>query len=236
MTWEFVLLGGHSGFGYFAVRLAPSHGFGLSPYFSHLTRISNFRGRRFRLKPVTSPHKTGQPFRSRSLSLWKREAHDFHQQLQPRRLGKVLNQTRQRIVVAILRKLVSVRIDSSPLQLAQDLAKRVAESRGSRLDEWAGQGNPAQGGYAGRPGAIFARVLADDEGNVNVPFWRATRIISDSRIRPKKTITLEFVFELSDPKDEPGVEAKLIYRPVVKPLAERKGWKAEDIEIATKAW
>lgn len=108
--------------------------------------------------------------------------------------------------------------------------------RGSRLPEWAGVGDIKNGDYSGLPGAVFAKVLADKAGNLNVPFWRASRIVFDTRIRPKKTVTLEFVFALTDPEDEPSAEATLIYRPVPKRLARAKKWQVEDIHIVTKAW
>jgi hypothetical protein len=83
---------------------------------------------------------------------------------------------------------------------------------------------------------MFARVLADDNGNLNVPFWRATKIAADTRVRPKTTVTLEYVFALDDPEDEPTAEARLIYRPVIRPLAESKSWIAKDILITSSAW
>ncbi|MEE9436430.1 MAG: multiheme c-type cytochrome [Candidatus Adiutricales bacterium] len=116
--------------------------------------------------------------------------------------------------------------DEKPLKLV----------RGGRLPEWTGSGKPDDGGYAGLPGAVFAKVLADKDGNLNVPFWRAASIAMDTRIRPKKTRTIEFVFELPDPDDEPAVEARLIYRPVNRSLAEQKKWKVDDIPMVSKSW
>lgn len=108
--------------------------------------------------------------------------------------------------------------------------------KGPRLPAWAGRGDPAKGDYAGLPGYAFARVLADGAGNLNVPFWKATRIASDTRLRPKSTLKLEFVYQLTDPSDEPSAEARLIYRPVVRPLAKAKGWEVKDIPVTAKAW
>jgi hypothetical protein len=108
--------------------------------------------------------------------------------------------------------------------------------RGSRLPGWIGVDQSENDDYSGIPGKIFARVLADEAGNLNVPFWRASKIALDSRIRPKKTVTLEFVFALTDPEDEPSAEASLIYRPVPRPLAKEKKWRVEDIHIVSKAW
>jgi hypothetical protein len=104
------------------------------------------------------------------------------------------------------------------------------------LPDWAGIGQLGKGDYADLPGAVFARVLADAAGNLNVPFWRASKIAFDTRIRPKKTVTLEFVFGLTDPEDEPTGEAILIYRPAPRSMAKAKKWPLEDIPIISKAW
>jgi hypothetical protein len=108
--------------------------------------------------------------------------------------------------------------------------------KGGTLPDWTGKGNVETGNYAGLPGAVFARVLGDDEGNLNVPFWKATRIVSDTRIRPKKTVTLKFEFLVEDPDDEPTAEASLIYRPAFKSLAKMKNWDVEDILITSSVW
>jgi hypothetical protein len=108
--------------------------------------------------------------------------------------------------------------------------------KGSALPDWTGEGNVKTGHYAGLPGAVFARVLGDDEGNLNVPFWKATRIVSDTRIRPKKTVTLKFEFMIEDPEDEPTAEASLIYRPVIRSWAKVKSWDVEDILITSSVW
>ncbi|MBW1995330.1 MAG: hypothetical protein JRI77_12925 [Deltaproteobacteria bacterium] len=108
--------------------------------------------------------------------------------------------------------------------------------KGARIPEWAGKGDVKAGNYAGLPGTVFARVLRDNSGNLHVPFWRATAIASDTRIRPKETVTISFQFALDDPEDEPSVEAKLIYRPVIRPLAQKKNWIVEDIIITSRVW
>jgi len=108
--------------------------------------------------------------------------------------------------------------------------------KGERLPEWTGKEKDEAGNYAGLPGSVFARVLQDDKGNLNVPFWRATSIASDTRIRPKTTVTLSYEFLLENPEDEPTAEAKLIYRPVMRPLAKSKKWGVEDILISSSVW
>jgi len=114
--------------------------------------------------------------------------------------------------------------------------KSLKMLKGEQLPEWAGKGKVDAGNYAGLPGAVFAKVLQDDNGNLNVPFWRATSIATDTRIRPKTTVTLSYEFALKDPEDEPTVEAKLIYRPVMRPLAKSKKWSVDDILITSNVW
>ena len=122
------------------------------------------------------------------------------------------------------------------LKATDSNGKPLRMIKGSRLPDWAGKGEVAKGNYAGLPGAVFARVLGDEEGNLNVPFWKATRVVSDTRIRPKKSVELKFEFAVEDPEDEPTAEASLIYRPVIRPLATVKNWDAKDILITRSVW
>lgn len=107
--------------------------------------------------------------------------------------------------------------------------------KGPRLPAWAGDDGRADD-FGNLPGAVFARVLEGRDGELHVPFWRATGIAFDTRIRPKTTETFAFEFALQDPDDEPTAEARLIYRPVVKPLAKSKKWLSADITIASRVW
>jgi hypothetical protein len=122
------------------------------------------------------------------------------------------------------------------LKATDSSGKPLKMIKGGTLPDWTGKGNVKSGNYAGLPGAVFARVLGDNEGNLNVPFWKATRIVSDTRIRPKKTVTLKFEFLVEDPDDEPTAEASLIYRPAFRSLAKIKSWDAEDILITSSVW
>ena len=122
------------------------------------------------------------------------------------------------------------------LKASDSNGKPLKLIKGSTLPDWTGKGDVKTGHYAGLPGAVFARVLGDDKGNLNVPFWEATRIVSDTRIRPKKTVTFTFEFQMRDPSDEPAAEASLIYRPAFKSLATLKSWDVEDILITSSVW
>jgi hypothetical protein len=122
------------------------------------------------------------------------------------------------------------------LKVTDSSGKPLKLKTGSRLPDWAGKGSVETGNYAGLAGAAFARVLGDDQGNLHVPFWQATRVVSDTRIRPKKSVELRFEYELEDPEDEPTAEASLIYRPVIRPWARIKNWQADDILITSSVW
>jgi len=122
------------------------------------------------------------------------------------------------------------------LNVTDSNGKPLKMIKGGRLPEWTGKGKAEDGNYAGLPGSVFARVLGDDNGNLNVPFWKATRVVSDTRIRPKKSMELKFEFAIEDPEDEPTAEASLIYRPVIRQLATIKNWDAKDILITSSVW
>jgi hypothetical protein len=122
------------------------------------------------------------------------------------------------------------------LKVVDSKGKPLKMLKGERLPGWTGKGKVEAGNYAGLPGSVFARVLEDDKGNLNVPFWRATGIASDTRIRPKTTVTLSYEFLLENPEDEPTAEAKLIYRPVMRPWVKSKKWHVEDILITSRVW
>ena len=122
------------------------------------------------------------------------------------------------------------------LRATDSKGRPLKMTKGSTLPEWTGKGKREDGNYAGLPGMVFARVLRDEKGNLNVPFWRASGVALDNRIRPKTTVNLKFEFALNDPSDEPTAEAELIYRPVIRPWAEEKSWAVKDILITNKVW
>jgi hypothetical protein len=85
---------------------------------------------------------------------------------------------------------------------------------GSVVPYWGGNGEK-EGDYSGMSGKGYARVTADENGTLNVPVWRATRIASDNRIKAKETDESMYRFKLpaGDNEDIPYfVIATLIYR------------------------
>ncbi len=116
------------------------------------------------------------------------------------------------------------------LDVRDESGKPLKMIEGGRLPEWAGADD------AGKAGAAFARVLRDAEGHLNVPFWRAVAVASDTRIRPKTTVTLTSRFKVDNADDEPTATAELVYRPAHTALTASKKWDAPDIPITSVAW
>jgi len=97
-----------------------------------------------------------------------------------------------------------------------------------------GVGLPADGeplrAWAGAPGFAFARVLADDLGNLQVAHHRAVDIVSDNRLLPQQAMETTHRFVASCAA--PTVTARLVHRPY--PLAEARlrRWDAQDQVMA----
>ncbi len=75
---------------------------------------------------------------------------------------------------------------------------------------------------AGAPGFAFARVLADDDGQIMVPHHRAVDVVSDNRILPQQDWSSTHVFAASCA--DPTVDAVLVHRPYPVALADQRGW------------
>ncbi len=90
----------------------------------------------------------------------------------------------------------------------------LALTDGPTVPAWGGTGQDDHD-YGGLPGKGFARITGDDQGNINVPVWRATRIVSDNRIRAKQADVSAYDFALPvgwEEDDTLYVTARLLYR------------------------
>jgi len=88
---------------------------------------------------------------------------------------------------------------------------------GPRLPDHAGKSAAALGArlkagdYAGLPGREFAQVLADADGNTHVPFWRAVRLVRDTRLSPDEPVATTHRFRL--PAGAPArVRIRVVHR------------------------
>jgi len=119
---------------------------------------------------------------------------------------------------------------------AEDAGGRPLAHRGAKaelLPPLAGPGK-SKGDYAGSPGAMFARPFVTKTGKAPAGGFNAARVLFDTRIDPRETASRSFHF--SAPKrGKARISARLIYRWTYKPLADKKGWKMNDIVIAEKS-
>jgi hypothetical protein len=105
---------------------------------------------------------------------------------------------------------------------------------GPVLPPLAGDGPVAEGGLAGQPGRIYAKVFEGLDGQVPVPYWRVTRLKYDTRLMPDDVDRARFLFE-----PRPGkvsVAAQLIYRRFSKQVADEKKWPDNQFVVRTERW
>lgn len=111
-------------------------------------------------------------------------------------------------------------------QRGQPLALR----EGPRLPDWCGVGNPNQGYYAGQPGMVYAKVLAEQWTNTSptAAYWQPTYLVSDNRLAAfSSDVTLYSFTPL--PQEPVFVHVRLLYRRAFIELAEQKDWQTPDI-------
>ena len=103
---------------------------------------------------------------------------------------------------------------------------------GPTVPDYGGVGDAPED-LAGRPGKGYAKVLGDGTGARNVPFWRATEVIEDTRIRGAESDEITFRFAAPPEGGEASVTARLVYRRAFREMVLTKGWDVEDIEMAS---
>jgi hypothetical protein len=91
-----------------------------------------------------------------------------------------------------------------------------------RPDYFAANDPLAAAAVAGAPGFAFARVMADDTGELMVPHHRAVDVVSDNRILPQQEWTSTHVF--ASACADPIVDAALVHRAYPVALADERGW------------
>lgn len=102
---------------------------------------------------------------------------------------------------------------------------------GAIIPAWGGIGNPAAGFYAGLPGVLYAKILADSYTGETPTFayWRQTRLVSDNRIAALASDTSAYRFALPADAGAVTVTARLYLRRAFIDLMAAKGWNTPDI-------
>ena len=115
----------------------------------------------------------------------------------------------------------AVAADGQPLALLE----------GPTIPEWGGVGDPAEGYYAGLPGVLYAKVLADFYTGETPTFayWRQTRLVSDNRLAALATDETTYTFALPPDGGVVTVEATLGLRRAFIDLMAIKEWDTPDI-------
>lgn len=126
----------------------------------------------------------------------------------------------------------------SPLRNMILLVSAVGESgqtlallEGPTIPEWGGIGDPATGHYAGLPGVLYAKVLADFyTGEMpTYAYWRQTRLVSDNRLPALAVDESHYVFLLPSGSETITVDVQLILRRAYIELMELQHWNTPDI-------
>jgi hypothetical protein len=111
----------------------------------------------------------------------------------------------------------------------------LRQVEGPTVPAWGGQGDPAEGYFAGLPGKAFAKVL-EELGTGVAPtgaYWNPTRVLSDTRLAAFATDRSTYLFDL-EPGGAATVEVRLLFRRAFKELADLKKWPPADIEMAAE--
>ncbi len=113
----------------------------------------------------------------------------------------------------------------------------LEQADGPVLPDWAGQGDPAQGYYAGLPGTAYARVLQElwTEVAPSGAYWNPTRVLSDNRIPAMGSDTTRYAFTASGTETSAVVvDVKLIFRRAFIDLMDQKGWDVPDVPMESE--
>ncbi len=108
---------------------------------------------------------------------------------------------------------------------------------GEIIPDYGGIGDPAEGNYAGLPGVLYAKILADffTGETPTFAYWRQTRLVSDNRIAALETDTSSYRFRIPSGSGEITVSARLIFRRAFIDLMVIKAWDTPDILMESAA-
>jgi len=108
-----------------------------------------------------------------------------------------------------------------------------SQIEGPVIPDYGGVGDPREGYYAGMPGKIYAKILAElwTEASPTGAYWNPTHILSDNRIPALGKDSNSYVFKVPAGV-EATVEASLFFRRAFKQLMDQKSWGDADILMA----
>ncbi|MBN1781113.1 hypothetical protein JW948_08325 [bacterium] len=107
------------------------------------------------------------------------------------------------------------------------------QTAGPVLPGWCGQGDPADGNYAGLPGRAYAKILEEFWTGIRPTgaYWNMTKLISDNRIAATDCDRSSYTF-VSRSEQPVHIEVVLLFRRAYKQLSIWKSWEDPDIVMA----
>jgi hypothetical protein len=108
---------------------------------------------------------------------------------------------------------------------------------GPTIPAWGGEGDPAAGYYAGQPGVLYAKILADAYTGETpaYAYWRKTTLVSDNRIPALATDETAYTFVVPADSGEITVDTRLYLRRAFIELMDLKAWDTPDMLIHQQA-
>jgi hypothetical protein len=106
----------------------------------------------------------------------------------------------------------------------------LVQEDGPRLPDWCGVGDPLEGFYAGQPGMVYAKVLAEQWTNTSPTgaYWNPTYLVSDNRLAALSHDETNYSFVVRN-QEPVRIHARLLYRRAFIELAMQKEWLMPDI-------
>jgi hypothetical protein len=80
--------------------------------------------------------------------------------------------------------------------------------------------------WGGYPGFMFARVMASEAGELQVPHYRAVDVARDNRLLPQEDFTTTHIFQVNC--EQPVVTATLVHRRFPFWLNQQRAWETND--------
>lgn len=108
--------------------------------------------------------------------------------------------------------------------------QRFLQTSGPYLPDWCGVGDRDYGYYAGLPGQVYAKVLAEQWTHTSptAAYWNPTYLVHDNRLAAFSSDTTNFTFAIAQQK-EIQIQVRLLYRRAFIKLMDQKGWQTPDL-------
>ena len=103
---------------------------------------------------------------------------------------------------------------------------------GGRIGPEGGIGSVKEGDLAGRPGKVYAKRLEGEGGLVPAPFWNASIVRSDNRLRPGRVDRTRHAFRTGGSGE---VRVTLRYRTMYREVSKAKRWPDRDVVLAERS-